>query len=90
MIFTHQHIPILFFKQDGYIDNQIRMSLGVSILLYSGGGAYIHYVMVETTVNGFLLYNRASNISNPELQTSIDDWLASTNRTPLAIIHVPR
>lgn len=67
----------------GNLDEPIKAA-GASILLYSGGGMYIHYVMVRfvpgessstrNTEPHFLIYNRGSHDQEPVVATSVDQW----------------
>jgi len=86
-----------------YLPSNLDASIqaaGVSIFLYSGGGAYIHYVMIRhvpaagATPAEFLIYNRGSRDQGPVSTPSVDQW-ASTgidgrSYTPLALITIPR
>ncbi|MCL2400496.1 MAG: hypothetical protein FWC91_12230 [Defluviitaleaceae bacterium] len=89
-----------------YLPSNLDASIsaaGVTILLYSGGGAYIHYVMVRYVAGGnaagtqrgesqFLIYNRGSNDQNHVATSSVDQWAATglngTPYRPLALITV--
>jgi len=68
---------------------------GVTILLYHGGGMYIHYVMIRHVPEEkvFLIYNRGSRDQNHISTTSVDQWASDgidgTPYRPLALITIP-
>ena len=81
------------------LDDSIKKA-GATIFLYSGGGTYIHYVMIKHVAAAggkpaeFLIYNRGSRDQGPVSTPSVDEWAATgidgRRYTPLALITIPR
>ena len=75
----------------GNLDGMIQRS-GASILLYHGGGAYIHYVMVVYVGDEFWIYNWDPRDNSYHVERRISEWLTADDRNyvPIALINISR
>jgi hypothetical protein len=102
---TNPEAMVTYFRDNGRkadisylprdMDQQIAAA-GVSILLYHGGGFYIHYVMIrhDPAQNLYFIYNRGSrdeaHISTPSVEQWAVTGIDGTSYRPLALITLPR
>jgi hypothetical protein len=79
------NVKMSYLPQD--LDEAIR-SAGTAILLYSGGGSYIHYVMVRYANEMFYIYNYFWNSTEIETAYSMDEWVSrdESRYSPITLI----